>query len=545
MAIEVAIVGNGKYAGAKSNIAEYAVSEESTPVEASDSSGGTGQITFGAIDDPSRFGSVLLLNDTVKLTDGDRGDTEGKINTITGNDGVLSITADSRLGRLVIDTTADPVNDTFANVITYYLSLGGITTDIAVDTSLSAIPIIAQGWTGDLWTKIKELLVTVGAEITLIKGNVVLRPVRENRALEINNVSESWTVQNIDLAKQVEIQYFNSEWKVNKLIYPKGGWNEDVPIYTVDAGQTLEVNIPVDVDIQSLNQPGVFLSVSRYHDTSSVYSIAGNDGLPIQPVQWALDGGKLTVAIGEDKKSIDVKIIGATGDTAKYAPYRIAMSAGPSDYYSSLRIVGTGLHYEQNSITVPTSVDDASTSRDVGVTVSNIFVKDINQAWDVAMNVTSKWSAPVRTLSVSKSSINQPNETGQDFDYATFAEFDTYAAAQGFTTFATFDTAWSGQTFGDFDEYWYDQVADQFRFQVFGNANGARIQWRRAMYRIRSVNITPTGVDYTAEADTTFEDFDSSAIGKTFAQFDTSYAGLTFNDFALIPLMEVKPEYDR
>jgi hypothetical protein len=65
------------------------------------------------------------------------------------------------------------------------------------------------------------------------------------------------------------------------------------------------------------------------------------------------------------------------------------------------------------------------------------------------------------------------------------------------------------------------------------------------MYRIRSVNVSPIGVDYTAEADTTFADFDTSATGKTFAEFDTSFAGLTFNDFALIPLMEVLPEYDR
>ena len=65
------------------------------------------------------------------------------------------------------------------------------------------------------------------------------------------------------------------------------------------------------------------------------------------------------------------------------------------------------------------------------------------------------------------------------------------------------------------------------------------------MYRIRSATTTASGVDYTAEADTTFGDFDDSATGMTFADFDAMYAGLTFNDFALIPLANVKPEYDR
>lgn len=548
MAIEVEIVGNGQYAGAKANITEYSVSEDSTPVEASDSSGGTGQITFGAIDDPSRFGSVLLLNDTVKLTDGDRGDTEGKINSLTSNDRVLSVTADSRLGRLVVDKRADAIHGTFQDAIMYYLSLGGITTGIAIDNSLTTKPVIAQGWEGDLWTKIKELLVTVGAEISLVRGNVVIRPVRERRAMEINNVSESWSVQNIDLAQEVEIYYYNSEWKETELVYPQGGWNEDVPVYTIDAGQTLEVNIPVDITLESLVPLTMFTSMPRYYTgPSSGYTIAGNDGLPINPTQWANDGGSVSIAIGEDGKSIDLTAIGATGATARYAPYRIAISAGPSDYYSSLRIQGTGLFYEQKSLIVPTGVDEASTSRDVGVTVDNIFVKDINQAWDIALDVTGKWSAPTRTISISKADINRPGETQQSFDYATFADFDAYAATEGLTTFGSFDTEWTGQTFEDFDNYWYDLVADQFEFQVFGNANGARIQFRRAIYRIRSTTITPDGVSYTAEADTTFGDFDESADldpGMTFEEFDTLYSGLTFNDFALIPLPIVHPEYD-
>jgi hypothetical protein len=534
MAVEVAIVGNGQYAGAKSNISAYTVSEESTPIEASDTTGGTGQITFTAIDDPSRFGSVLLLNDTVKLTDGDRGDTEGKINTITSNDRILNVTADSRLGRLVVDKVADPVNGTFSTAINYYLGLAGITTGIAIDTTLTSIPVVVPGWTGDLWTKIKELCVSVGAEISLVKGNVVLRPVRSRKALELNNVSESWTVANTELAKQVEVYYYNSQYKTNQLVYPKDGWNQDVTVYTVDAGQTLTVNIPVDVSIVSLQQPVIQNSVARtYTGPSSVYAVAGNDGLPIAPAQWTSGGGSLTVAIGADKKSIDVTIVGASGPVARYAPYRIAMSAGPSDYYSSLRIVGTGMHYTQKSIIVPTGADTSATARDVGVTVDNIFVRTYAQAQDIALDVASKWASPQRTINITKVNINKPNETGQSFDYATIAQFDTENAGR---TFAQFDAIWSGQTFAQHDAFWYAKVQNDFNFQVFGNANGARIHWRRAYFRIRSASITESQVTYTAEADTTVGDFDANAGSMTFAQFDTSFAGLTFEDFALIPL---------
>lgn len=545
MVVEVTVTGNGHYAGATSNVTTYSVSEESTPIEASDTTGGTGQITFAAIDDPSRFGSVLLLNDTINLTDAERGDTTGKINAITSNDRILSITADSRLGQLVVDKTVDGYTGTFNGLITYYLGLCGITTGIAMDTTLASQPVIVPGWSGDMWTKIKELCVTVGAEVTLIRGNVVFRPVRTNNAIELNNISESWTVNNIDLAQEVEVFYYNTELKTNELVYPAGGWNEDVTVYTIDAGQTLEVNIPVDVSITSIVQPTAQAFVSKT-ETASMYSVVGNEGLPIQPSQWVSDGGSLLVEIGEDRKSLDVIIVGADGDSAKYAPYRIAVSSGPSDYYSSLRVNGTGIHFKKESIKAPTGADDTVTAREVGVTVDNMFVATKSQAQSLALDVASKWASPVRTININRAVISAPSD-GQSsaYDYATFAQFDAYAAANGITTFAQFDTAWAGQTFSQFDQYWFDLVDDQFEFQVFGNANGARIQFRRAIYRIRTIQISESNVNYMAEADTTIGDFDTSAAGMTFSDFDTSYAGLTFQDFSLIPLPVVKPEYDR
>lgn len=542
MAVEVTVTGNGRYAGAKSNISTYTVTEESTPVEASDSTGGTGQITFTVAEDTSRLGSMLLLNDEITLVDGARGMTKGAINTLTSNDRIVSLTADSRLGRLVIDTQADPVHGTFDDAITYYLSLAGITTDIAIDASLASLPVVAQGWSGDLWTKVKELCVSVGAEISLVRGDVVLRPVRGRRALEINNINESWTVANTDLAKNVNINYYDSEYVADGLVYPKGGWNEDVTVYTIDAGQTLEVNIPVNVSLLDIEQPMCVDFVAKDYTATSVYAIAGNDGKPITAAQWTGTGGDLSVAIGEDGKSIDLTVIAASGPTTEYAPYRIAVSAGPSDYYSSLRIRGEGVHFEQNTLTVPTGAGDELTSRDLGVTVDNVFVNSYSDALDIASNVTGRWSAPVRTISITKANINRPGETDENYDAVTFGEFDVYVAGAGITTFGSFDTLWSGDTFGEFDQYWYDQVQNDFDFQVFGNANGARVRWRNAMYRIRNVSITAENVTYTAEADTTFDDFDEYSNGMTFGQFDVEFDSMTFSDFALMPLINVGEE---
>lgn len=549
MAVEVEVTGNGAYAGAKSAIESYSVSEESGPVEASDSGGGVGQIKFTAIEDPSRFGSALLFNDEVKLTDGDRGTTVGTVSDLNSNGGMMSVTATSRLGRLVIDKKVGPVHDTFPNVMRYYLSLGGITTGVAIDASFNGITVNARAWEGDLWTKIKELCVTYGAEVSLLKGDVAVRPIRQRRALEINNASESWSISNREVARFVEVNYYNSQYKSNSIVYPKNGWSEDLPIYTVNAGEFLQVNIPIDVSVESITQPDHYDTVPRnYMGPASAYSTVGADGEILPPNFWRTSGGSVTAKVGEDGKSIDLTIIAPDiGTTAAlYSPFRIASrDAVTGEFYNSLRIMGGGVHFDQKSVIVPTGADEAVTSRDVGVTVDNYFIATEGQARSLALDVAARWARPQRTLRITKASINKPGETTTSYDYATFAQFDSYATSNGISTFADFDTAWSGKTFADFDNYWYAGVQNLFDYQVFGNAAGARVAYRRAMFRIRTVDIGPSEVSYTAEEDTTVGDFDASAAGMTIGQFDTSYAGLTFGDFALVPLPNVLPELDR
>lgn len=549
MAVEIEVTGNGVYAGAKSAIESYSVSEESGPIEASDSSGGVGQVKFSAVEDPSRFGSVLLINDQVTLTDGDRGTTVGVVSDVAGNNGFLEVTGTSLLGRLVIDKKVGPVHDTFPNVIRYYLSLGGITDNVAVDASFNGITVNARAWEGDLWTKIKELCVTYGAEITLLRGAPTIRPVRQRRALEINNASESWNVSTRDVSRYIEVNYYNSQYKVNSIVYPKNGWSEDLPIYTLNAGEFIQVNIPIDVSVESITQPDHYDTVPRaYMGPASAYSTVGADGEVLPAGFWKSSGGSVTAAVGADGKSIDVTIIAPDIGTtaAAYSPFRIASKdAGTGEFFSTLRIIGTGVHFDKQSVIVPTGADETLTSEDVGVTVDNYFISTESQARSLALDVASRWARPSRTLKITKASINKPGETQTSYDYATFDQFNTYASGAGITTFTSFNTAWSNKTFADFNNYWYQGVQNSFDYQVFGNAAGARVAWRRAMFRIRSVDIGPAEVSYTAEEDTTVGDFNSSAAGMTIGNFNTSYAGLKFSDFAFVPLPNVLPELDR
>lgn len=533
MAVTLKVTGNGHFAGAETNLSGYSVQEDATPTIGGDNSGGVGQIDFTVIEDAGAEGTILLLNDTVELTDDSNGRTNGDVTSVQVNDGVASISAISRLGRLVATRTVQPFTGTLANAFTYYFSLAGITSGFTIDSTIASRSVSYVGFTGDVWDWLKQVCVAQQIEISLVSSNIVVRPIRGREAEVNKNSSVSWQVANGDIARAIRVWAYGSNRQTDALVYPSGGWNSDVPVYQVDAGEVLEVNIPVDVSIESLKQPYVVDSVDRYYTgPDSVYAVAGQDGLPIPSAQWTAWGGSITVSIGEDTRSIDVKIQGAIDPVGQYAPYRIAMSSGPSNYYSALRLVGTGVFYTKTSYDFSTGVPSDKTATEIGIEIDSPAINTIPEVYTVGIGAAQRWAGADQSISVSATVINRKGDKGTA-NYPTFAVFDADYAGQ---TFAQFDTTWTGKTFVDFNNFYYAKVADNFENQAFGNVAGARVKHRQAYYRIRSATTTEAGIQYSAERDTTFTDFDSVWTGKTLADFDTRFAGKTFADFGVIPL---------
>lgn len=532
-AVEVEITGNGFFSGAKSNLVTYAVTEDSTPIEASDTSGGTGQINFTVTDDPDAEGTVLLMNDEATLSDGAKGVTAGKITGISSDGNEASVTADGRLNQLVSTRQALPIVGTLEEVMRYYLGLGGLTENIEIDNAVASTPLTLAGWNGVIWDHIKDLCVATQTEITLVSDQIVVRPLRGRELLRDNDTKRSWTVSTGDLAQNIEINYYNSTYHSNFLVYPIGGWNDDVSIFTVDAGAVVEEDIELPVSLYSVVQPTcVQFVTANYAGPDSVYAVAGNDGLPITPAQWAAQGGSLTVSILPDTKSIRIRITGASME--EYAPYSIAVASGTSNYYSALRIMGTGVFTDQKTLRVPTGVTADDTTTEVGVTVDNFAINTLQQAYDLAVAVVGKYSGPQQQISVSSTQVNRRNDDGQ-LAAASFGEVDDYYGAK---TFGDMDTLLGLTTFGQQTAFWENRVRSRFENQIFGNVNGARVAARFGMYRVRTANITESTIDYTAEADTIIDDANTVFAGMTFGDMDDKLAGKTFGDVRLIPLWD-------
>ncbi|WP_217182691.1 hypothetical protein [Streptomyces sp. AC495_CC817] len=499
----------------------FTIVEDSTPVDPSDSSGGYGQITTVVYDEQEVRGHSGKRLD---LVDGQQGETTGTIRGLSGNGIAATIVADSRLALTAVKRQAQPFIGTLGNALRYYLGLCGITSGIVVDPALESKAVQLLGWNGVVYDQLKKLGPVHRFEMSLVSNNVVFRPVRGRVAVDYRDAQRAWVQDESNLAQRVE-GYSYGVSSGTQLAYPIGGWNQDVTVYVVDAGQTTEIDIPLEASLTSVSQPTCVAFVDRYHSATSVYSVSGNDGIAIQPAQWAAGGGSVTVAIGEDTRSLKVTIT-ASSET-QYSPYRIGVSAGTSDWYSSLRLRATGVFYSKKLMSLPACLDPDRAPQEVGATVDNEFFENEDDLYHALLWSAARFGTPRMTINVTTKGINRVGDSGS----ARYPTIGDVEAIFGAATIATRFTQ-LGPTIKDWDDTLFALVRDDFENQAFGNVGGARVERDGAWYRIRSATIAPAQVQYSAEWDTVIGDLPV----ETIAQWEARWAGRTIADVDREPL---------
>lgn len=521
-------------------VSGYTVEEESTPVDVSDTSGATGRIGVPFFSTASIL-AKRMKRKTIDLTDRGRGKTRGIVRTPSGTRNIITLTADMQPILLSVERVAEPFVGTLGDYFEYLLGLVGITSGFVItDPGLEFQMVVFPGWKGNVWVEMKKLMPVVGAEVTYASNNIVLRPLRERRTVDIHDSDYSWSDDESNLALSVEGYVYNSRYNISQLAYPAGGWDESVPIYQVGANETLDpITIPLDASMMSVDQPVAQNSVLKGDVSASVYSVVGNDNLPIPAAQWIAAGGYINVEISEDTRSLIVTIHGA--DISQYAPFRIAASAGSGEYYSTLRIVGEGVFFDKKLYSFPTGVDPDIASTEVGVTVDNHYITTLTQLFDLMLWPLARYGGGKQSIGVVSSGVNNRSDNGV-YTYPTIADFNTQVGVEGWVDIADFNTAvlgghYGGNTIADFNAYQYALVEDEFVNQAFGNVAGARTFRDGVWWRIRKVTQGIQQIQYSAETDTIVADFNTAWDGAyTIADFNDLHDGMTIGDFNVAPL---------
>lgn len=478
MAVSVKPSGNGDWVGAPHNIKQFSLTEESTPLAGGDESGSIGGGSFSVV---SNRDTVLLMDDPLTFTEGEFGDVPVRVMGVQDSGVTAQIEVDHATTKLMSEKSLPPYNGTVGGWLRGAFTLCGLP-EPTIASTISTRSVAYGAHVGVVWDAIKQVCAAQQIEMLYTATGCEFRLIRE-RNLELFRVEDppQHNVGGGEMARAVEVVSYSNVWGNGSLVYPTGGWNEEVRVFQVAAGETLEVDVEVEVSVVSVVQPTPVVWVSREHNASSVYSISGNDGLPIQPAQWIAEGGKLEVTINPDYKSLHLKITGSGNENL--GPYQLAMASGTSDAYSSIRIVGSGVWQRPVTELYLTGVSDSDTATEIGETIELPFAYGRDQVLGLGISAAQRFTGIEQSLS---------------------------AEAEYFPL--------EGQV------------------PRFGTTAGARFSYVDHVWRVRSATVAETNQSIDAETDTTFSDFNTTHAGKTFGEFNTGFSTFTFREFDLMPL---------
>lgn len=478
----------------------YSVQEDATPLPANDSFGSVGTIEItlplpdeyvtGRTNPLVRFGPEWLIDKTFVFTDTERGSIPGTFlatRTDLAN-GTITLSGLPRTGILnVYNVNAQPFVGTLGNAIAYYLSLASVTTGFEVESTLAVRYVEFPGWTGELWYHMKQMASVHNLDISLVNGVIMFRPIRR---LTIDRGRESSKNRDLNLptlSQAVEVYNYKNRAITNELVYPPKGWNPEVEVFNVNAGEDAEYTLELSSSVSSIQTPQFRTSVTPAYAATSVYTVVANDGLALSQSQWINNGGHLELTINDDTTSLKLKLTGPTGIPTAYGTvatnFSIALASDSTgNRYSTLRVVGTGVTFDKGEpVRIRTGVPKSKAPTEVGVTVDNPFVSNLDDCYRIGTRAAREFAYPTPDLS-----------------------------ADIISAIPSGDPMWLGST--------------------FGNVSGARV-WDSASkryYRVRDTRFSEGAISYTADDDLTYGDVEDHFEGLTYGDVESLYDGFNY-----------------
>lgn len=501
-------------------VTDISLDASSTPMIGGDTSGGTGSMSVtvampdkyadGGFESPiHRAGIFSIIGEQVLATVAGVGESPsaslGEVAGVShsGRDRAqLTLSVNTSMNDLnVHNLQTGPIVGTLGDAIREYLFTAGYSGPISVHGNLENIPVAFPGWQGELWYHLKMLAMAYRFDIVEVIGGLNFVPLHRTHIERLSLLDFNASSQRGTLAQYVDVVQQNNHAFANEPVYPPGGWTTDVPVLKVNAGEYAEEIIQLSSSVSTIQQPQFQTFVPREGGfTGSVYTVVGNDGLPVTKSAWEARGGSLHVTINPDTTSLTVHMRGPTGlpsiNGGELASFGIALSSGTNDGdYSTLRIVGSGVAYLPEVRRIPTGVSESQTSTEVGETIDNPFLSDAEIVNRIGWSTASRYNGTEIKLSYSA------NEGG--------------------------------------GEVWWQSIPQEMDpLAAIPYMAGARV-WdnpTRRWYRVRNVSVSPEGTSLSADDDLTHEDMAPMFEGKTCQQVQDMYDGFTYRQIMMMGL---------
>ena len=398
----------------------------------------------------------------------------GFVESVTESPAGTSFVCYDYAGVFNVTGNIKPSRGTLREYIGSICLTAGMRFPVQMDASIANRTGPWPGYNGILWNHLNELLTAERLEMAFLgNGDLSIRELR-SYSLDVSNATD---VSRTGSGGSGAVQYVDFVWNrpetyvVDAEIYPTPG--EDPQILSVEAGETLVVDLQLSCSVISVNQPSYSEWVEsdfRYYDgTNGVYSAAGNDGLPITIDQWYGQGGYLAVETTDDPTVVRVTVKGPSDDSL--SPYRIAMTSG--EFYNSLRITGDAIRFHQETLRFPTGASPRLVTSTDPRTITSTVARNADQAMYLASRGAEANSGRSLTINVTlpSSNLDFSEVPGSIFSaYNTTWRVDSASISPGgMTVTATatptaeeFESVWAGLDAGDLESFWANRNDKDF-----------------------------------------------------------------------------------
>lgn len=524
MSIEI-IFNSGSGSIEPGSLSEFSYSESVSPLEPSDSSGATSQVTFTAGEvTANKVGnthpnSKLLINNDVTISDSLNGMISAKVSKLSVAGGRVSVTADTHLAKLNVTVTAPAVHGTLIDALNAYCQLAYTSPifDAEFETQAGLVDVNLPGWTGILWDKVKQLCASTvldgkPIEVVATSDGIIFRYAMQAQLnIDERRSDYSISIDSFEAAKRISVPRTYTEYGTDKVIYEMSNYADGADLGTtfkasindslqVEAGATIKKRFNINATLETVNQPTCVTTIDRtppqpYAGTTGQYVVVGNDNLPLVPAQWIAFGGDLRVELTDVPGEIEIivtapplsEIEKAAGGMG-LAPYSIGIESSGDGDYPALWITGTGVFYHDSVYELPTGSDPDNSNNDAASVSAGLLTTN-DEYWTKAALAAQKACGPAVTASITAPA---------DLPY--------------------------------------------------GSAVGANFYRESNRFRITDANYSVSDVSMTAVACAGIDDFNAIWTGKTFNDFKSVVLdpalypdqALQFNEFTIIPLMEAQ-----
>lgn len=412
------------------HLMDYQVTEDAQPLDSLDLSGSVGEFkaTVRAPEHwpiTAAYGSDWFTGKRVQLITQDT-TMAGYISGVSQQQAVLSITGQSVLGPLnAYNVQARPYQGSLVGLLQEYLTLASERVPtLTADPALQGRMITAPGWTGELWHHIKMVCAAERIQLQATPTGVHAQPAPSACDMPLQVTSRNDTNPSTQLAQYVEVIHRNNRRVQDTIVYPHGGWDENASILSVNPGEYVVHTLELQTSLESFIQPTHVDYVSRLDRSRSQYTITGDDGHTVTAQEFADAGGLIKFRIGDDRRTIEVIMQGPRGlinDDRKYIrTFSIASRFGDAPYkYSTLRILGTGVMWDEKPVRFPTGVKPSQTGTEIGDTIDNPFLSSMSQVVQAGVQAARKYSGFNPELTVTTTIDHQIAVGGVMHDHRT------------------------------------------------------------------------------------------------------------------------------